>query len=64
MVSYPGNKRRIGFIKVTKGQLIFTSLDRKYGDMLVHEIKPELYELIKDENEVHAYSYIKRSQVS
>ena len=32
--------------------------------MLVHEIKPELYELIKDENEVHAYSYIKRSQVS
>jgi hypothetical protein len=44
-VKYTKNRTRIGFLKTNKlGQIYFSNLETKFGDMLVREFEPEIYE--------------------
>ena len=47
-VKYPKLFARVGFLKRNRDQIMFVSLDKKYSDMLVRDIKPEVYEGIRD----------------
>lgn len=62
-VKYPRNTSRIGFLKLKGEQLWFVSLDKKFNDMIVREVREELWEQIKAPNELQKYSYIKKSRV-
>lgn len=62
-VKYPKLTARVGFIKRHRDQLMFVSLDKKYSDMLVRDIKPEVYEAIRDESQLAIYSHVLRTQI-
>lgn len=62
-VKYPKKRERTGFIKVKGNLIYFVSLDKKFGEMLVSDIRPELYQAIRPEGEIMNFSYIKRSKV-
>jgi hypothetical protein len=63
-VIYPKNKERIGFIKIHGGKLIFVPIDHKYGDMILRDVKKELFEEIKEESELLGFSYVKGSRIN
>ena len=64
-VKYPKNSTRIGYLKTNKlGQIFFCNLETKYGDMVVRDFSPEVFDKIKDENEYLGFSYVKKSKIN
>jgi hypothetical protein len=45
------------------GQISFANLESKFGDMIVRDFDPEVFDMIKDESEYLGFSYIKRSKI-
>lgn len=62
-VKYPKLFARVGFLKRNRDQIMFVSLDKKYSDMLVRDIKPEVYEGIRDQSQLETYSHVVRTQI-
>lgn len=64
VIRYPGSTKHTGLLRINRGQLVFKPLDRRFGELIVHEIDPEVWQLIKDDSEIGGYSVIARSKVS
>jgi exoribonuclease R len=63
-VTYPKNKTRIGVLKKIHNQIMFHALDSKFGDMIVRDITPEVFQTIKVDTEfLGSYSYIRKSAI-
>lgn len=53
----------MGFLKPRGDQLYFVCLEKKYPDLLVRDVKPELYDVIKSEDEIFGFSYIIKTKL-
>lgn len=62
--SYPSRLRLFGFLRISRNQLLFKPLDKRYGEFIVLQIDDEVWQLIKEDTEIGGYSMIGRSQAS